>query len=99
MDTMTLNSNAKNFVDRAAQRADKAIDATRQGAASALDSVADKVHSVRDRASPAVDRMTMPIDRLSARTQDAPLQSLLIAAAAGAVLMALLGLMRSGRGN
>jgi ElaB/YqjD/DUF883 family membrane-anchored ribosome-binding protein len=86
-----------NLVDRAARSVDKLLDATRLSAESALDSVSDRVHSVRDRAAPALDRMSMPIDRLTSRTQDAPLQSLLVAAAAGAVLMALLGLMRSSR--
>lgn len=87
------------FVDRAASQVDRLLDATRTGTESALDTVADKVHAVRDRASPAVARMTQPIDRLAERTQTAPLQTLLIAAATGAVLMALAGLFRPGRGS
>ena len=86
-----------NIVDRAAQSADKALEATRRSASSAIDSVADTVHAVRDRASPALNRMTAPLDTVVARTQAAPLQSLLVAAAAGATLMALLSMVRSSR--
>ena len=83
-----------NIVDRAAQSADKALEATRRSASSAIDSVADKVHAVRDRASPALDRLTAPLDNVVARTHAAPLQSLLMAAAAGAALMALVSMVR-----
>lgn len=86
-----------NIVDRAAQSADKALEATRRSASSAIDSVADKVHAVRDRASPALDRLTAPLDSVVARTHAAPVQSLLVAAAAGAALMALASLLRSSR--
>ncbi|HEY4066988.1 MAG TPA: hypothetical protein VGM74_08855 [Burkholderiaceae bacterium] len=98
MNARTLNEPApQTFVDRASNRLDTMLDATRVGAESAIDRVADRMHSVRDRASPAMARMSVPIDRLSARTQDAPLKSLLVAAATGAVLMAVLGLLRPGR--
>jgi ElaB/YqjD/DUF883 family membrane-anchored ribosome-binding protein len=91
------DAEAGNLVDRAAQSADKLLDATRQTTTSAIDSVADKLHSLRDRASPRLDRLTAPVDALVDRTHAAPLQSLLIAAAAGAALMALAGLLRSSR--
>jgi ElaB/YqjD/DUF883 family membrane-anchored ribosome-binding protein len=98
MNARTLNADAaQNFVDRASNRIDTMLDATRVGAESAIDTVAEKVHAARDRASPAVARMSMPLDRLSTRTQDNPLKSLLVAAATGAVLMAVLGLLRPGR--
>jgi len=86
-----------NLVDRAAHSADKLLDATRQTTSSAIDSVADKVHALRDSASPKLDRLTAPVDALVERTHAAPLQSLLMAAAAGAALMALAGLLRSSR--
>ena len=86
---------AGNIVDRASQSADKLLDATRQSASSAIDSVADKVHAIRDRASPQLDRLTAPVDALVERTHAAPLQSLLVAAAVGAALMAVVGLLRS----
>lgn len=86
-----------NVVDRATQSADRLLDATRQTASSAIDSVADTVHAVRDRASPALDRLTAPMDSLVARTHAAPLQSLLVAAAVGAGLMALIGMVRPRR--
>ncbi|MEP7099171.1 MAG: hypothetical protein ABI781_01595 [Burkholderiales bacterium] len=95
--TESSTAEAGNIVDRASNSADKLLDATRQTASSAIDSVADKVHALRDRASPQLDRLTAPVDALVERTQAAPLQSLLMAAAAGAALMALAGLLRSSR--
>lgn len=89
--------NAPNLVDRAANSADKVLEATRQVADSVIDDIADKVHAVRDRASPALDRFTAPVDSLIVRTQAAPLRSLLMAAATGAALVALIGMIRSGR--
>lgn len=98
MNARTLDPTAtRNFVDRASNRIDTMLDATRVGAESAIDTVAGKVHAVRDRASPAMARLSVPLDRLSTRTQDAPLKSLLVAAATGAVVMAVLGLLRPGR--
>ncbi len=96
-DTRPADEATANLVDRAATSADRLLDATRQGATSAIDSVADKVHELRDRASPQLNRLTAPVDALVERTHAAPLQSLLMAAAAGAVLMALAGLLRSSR--
>ena len=64
---------------------------------SAIGSVAHRVHAVRDRASPALNRLLAPVDSLAARTQAAPLKSLLLAAALGATLMAVVGVVRASR--
>jgi ElaB/YqjD/DUF883 family membrane-anchored ribosome-binding protein len=97
-DSMTSTGKEPNVVDRAAQSADKALEATRRVTGAAIDSVADKVHGLRDNVSPRVDKMFAPVDQVAKYTQDAPLKSLLAAAAVGAVLMALVSLMaRTGR--
>ncbi|HWH84640.1 MAG TPA: hypothetical protein VNU71_20625 [Burkholderiaceae bacterium] len=83
-----------NIVDRASDSADRLLESTRQTASSAIDSVAAKVHAVRDRASPALDRLTSPVDTIVRRTHEAPITSLMVAAATGAVLMLLIGLVR-----
>jgi hypothetical protein len=88
---------AGNVVDRASSAADRLLDATRHTADAAIGSVAEGVHAVRDRASPALDRMLAPIDSLAAGTQAAPLKSLLLAAVAGATLMAVIGFFRGSR--
>ena len=93
----TSPSSSGNVVDRAAQSADKALEATRRAAGSAIDSVAEKVHGIRDLASPVVDRMVSPFDSVAQFTQASPLKSLLVAAAVGAGLMALVALL--GRSN
>ena len=84
----------KNVVDRASDSADQLLEATRRSAGAAIDAVVDRVHAVRDRASPALDRIGAPIDAIVAHTQEAPIKSLLAAAAAGAVLMALISILR-----
>lgn len=89
----TDSSSSNNLVDRAAQSADKALEATRRAADSVIDGVIDKVHDIRDSASPVMDRIVSPFDSISQYTQEAPLKSLLAAAAAGAALMALIGLL------
>ncbi len=83
-----------NIVDRAADSADRLLESTRQTANAAIDNVAAKVHAVRDSTSPALDRLTSPVDALVQRTHAAPLQTLMMAAATGAVLMALIGAIR-----
>lgn len=86
-----------NMVDRASSAADRLLESTRQTADSAIGSVAHRVHAVRDRASPALNRLLAPVDSLAARTQAAPLKSLLLAAALGATLMAVVGVVRASR--
>ncbi len=91
--TSTAASSGENLVDRAAQSADRALEATRRAAGSAIDSVANKVHGLRDQASPLLDRVASPFDSLAGYTREAPLKSLLVAAAVGAGLMALIALL------
>lgn len=94
----TTTPTAGNVVDRASESADAAIAATHRAATNVLAGVSDKLHSLRDKASPAVDKIAAPLDAASNYAQQAPLKSLLIAAAAGAAAMALLSLIsRSSR--
>lgn len=86
-----------NVADRAARSADKALDATRRATGAAIDTLADKVHGLRDSVSPALDRVAAPFDAVAEYTQQAPLKSLLAAAAVGAGLMAVLALFARSR--
>ena len=81
-----------NAVDRLSRSADGALDATHRVANAAINRASDAVHSLRDRASPVLDRMVSPFDSMANYTQQAPLKSLLAAAAVGAGLMALISL-------
>jgi predicted nuclease with TOPRIM domain len=90
------NSDA-NIVDRAADSADRALEATRRLSDSAFDNLADKLQALRERASPAVDRLISPYDDALRYTRQAPVRALLISAAVGAGLMVLFGWMRSNR--
>lgn len=96
-DPTTTAGGAGNVVDRAADTADAAIAATQRAANNLLSGASDKVQSLRDKASPAVDRVVAPFDAASAYTQQAPLKSLLIAAAAGAAAMAIVSLLSRSR--
>jgi ElaB/YqjD/DUF883 family membrane-anchored ribosome-binding protein len=90
-------ADGSNLVDRAAESADRAIDATRRITDAAIDGVSDKVHELRDRASPALDRIVAPLDNVVRYTQETPVRALLISAAVGASLMAVLSWIRSDR--
>ncbi len=82
------------LADRAVQSADQALDATRQAANAALDSLTTQVHSVHAKVAPALGRLVAPVDRVMQRTREQPIRTLLIAAATGAALVALLGLLK-----
>lgn len=86
-----------NIVDQASSAADRLLAATQRKADSAIGGMSDRLHAVRDLASPALNRALAPADSLVLRTQAAPLKSLVLAAAAGAALMAVVGAMRSSR--
>lgn len=82
-----------NLVDQLANSADRALDATRHAATAAITKVAGKVHDVRDVASPMLERVTSPFESVARQTRQAPWRSLLMAAAAGAALMAIASLL------
>lgn len=90
----TTTSQATNLVDRAAASADGVIESTRNAANNALDGVSDKIEGVRSRVSPVVARAGEPLDKVVAYTRENPTAALLMAAAAGATLMAFLSAIR-----
>ena len=85
-----------NVIDRAAESADDVLRATQRATDAALGKVSEKIHGLRDTASPVVDRISAPFNAASVFTQEAPIKSLLIAAAAGAALMAAFALLTRG---
>lgn len=86
-----------NLVDKAADSATRAVDATKAATTAALDSVSDKVESVRGKLSPALDNASAPLDSLVKYTQEQPIRALLAAAGVGAVLMAIMRPARRAR--
>ena len=90
-DTMFPSSPAQdNLVDKAANQATKAVDATKGAATAALDSVSQKVESVRGTLSPALDRALAPVDSVLRFTHEHPIGALMASAAVGAMLATLL---------
>ncbi len=79
-----------NLVDKAADSATRAVDATKAATAAALDSVSHKVEDVRGKLSPALNNASAPLDALVKYTQEQPIHALLAAAGVGAVLMAIM---------
>ena len=77
-------------VDEAAKSADQAIKSTRRVANEALESLSGGVENVRERALRASDSTVNYI-------KDEPVKAILIAAAVGAALMALVSLMGRSR--
>jgi hypothetical protein len=65
-----------NVVDRAAETADKAVEATRRAADALLDNVSSKVESVRSTVSPTLDRVIGPWDSVTEYTKQQPLKAL-----------------------
>jgi ElaB/YqjD/DUF883 family membrane-anchored ribosome-binding protein len=59
-----------NLVDRVANSADHAVQATRQTTNHALDSVATRIDSLREQAAPALDRAAEQANALAARSRE-----------------------------
>ena len=79
-----------NLVDRAADSADRAVEATRRAADNLLDSVSDKVESVRSAVSPTIDGVASPVEDVIDYTIDNPLKALAAAFLVGVVIGRLL---------
>jgi len=94
MSTTTVSRPAADTVnhlaDQATETADSAIRTTQRMAIDAIDALRTRSEVLRDKAARASDKTIVYI-------QDEPVKSVLIAAAAGAALMALAGLMGRSR--
>lgn len=80
------------FVDNAMSKSQSAADAANALLKSGMDSVVQTTHQLRDGAQHYTERTTHYI-------QEEPIKSVLIAAATGAVLMALVGLVSRSPGR
>jgi len=111
--TAKAAGNIKDGIDSANDAADKAVDALASKAQSVRHEVTPKikqgvdraqtlidqgVQTVRDTTQAARDKASDVTDVVLAYTRDEPVKALLIAAAAGAVLMSLLSTMTRPRG-
>ncbi len=81
-----IGAQQSNVVDRAAQSADKAVEATRRATDALLDNVAHKVEDVRSAVSPALDRASAPLDAVTRYTTQQPLKALAAAILLGLVI-------------
>jgi ElaB/YqjD/DUF883 family membrane-anchored ribosome-binding protein len=83
-------------VDALAEQAEKAASEASRASHNAMEKVAAVAHERRDEAAPAVDRMRRSLAQASDRTvgyvRDEPVRTVLMAAAAGAVLYAMVRL-------
>jgi ElaB/YqjD/DUF883 family membrane-anchored ribosome-binding protein len=114
MFNQSSKNSATALADQAAHSADNAIKSTKRVANDVLDDLADGVQDARDQASALVQRgmdsvrettqhLQESAQRASHSTvkfiKDEPVKSILIAAATGAALMALIGLMSRNHGR
>jgi ElaB/YqjD/DUF883 family membrane-anchored ribosome-binding protein len=87
----------QSLTEQAAQSADRAIQTTQRVANDAIDSVTNSVqhgvNSVRDTSRQLRDSAVQASDASINFIKDEPVKSVLIAAATGAALMALIGLL------
>lgn len=88
----SLSDTTNDLADKAAESADAAIQTARQKAHDALDGLSNTMQSVKDQATATFDRIRPQIESVAAYAKDEPTKALLIAAAAGAGLMALVAL-------
>ena len=85
-----LTDTSSSLINQTSQAADQALKATQHLASDALESVLDASHQLRLKAGHASDSTVNYI-------KHEPVKSILIAAATGAALMALIGLLSSSR--
>lgn len=93
----TVHKAARDAADRASAKADGAMKSARGAAQSAYEGLSDTVQQWKDQAAPLVDRIRPQLDTVMTYAKDDPAKALLIAAAAGAALMGLMGLIGSNR--
>ena len=91
IDNSTLEPIAK-FADGASSKTQHAADATNAFLKNGVDSLLQTTNHLRDGAQQATDRTTLFI-------REEPIKSVLIAAATGAVLMALVGMVSRSPGR
>lgn len=93
---MYPQSNGDSSSDTARQvadSADAAMESVRATARDAMDGFSDTMQSVKDQAAATMERFRPQIDAVASYAKDEPTKALLIAAATGAGLMALVALM------
>ncbi len=108
MITNALAYPSPNLADRTADSADNAIKSTQYAVNHALDGLSDNVQALREQASPMLEHARAQANALARRGADGvrqtsdyalgtirenPLQSVLLAAAAGAAVMTLVNLL------
>jgi len=110
----TIQNNPSSAVDRAAQTADKALQSTQTAASRAIDGLASTAHNLQDdavhlgqRGVDAVRQGTHQLRESALHAKDNtigyikgdPVKAMLIAAATGAALMVLVGMVSRSRSH
>ena len=91
---------ASDLADQAAESADAVIQSARTKAHDALDGLSERMQTVKDKTTATFERLRPQLDSVASYAKEEPAKALLIAAAAGAGVMAIVALMaRSGGGQ
>lgn len=96
--TTSLKNSKSNLADRIALSADSAIHSTQYATNKAFDRLSGSVESLRGRAGPLMEKVSAKADAGKAYVGQQPVKALLIAAATGAAVAALLSWVSSRRG-
>ena len=91
--TSSMQNSQSNLADRLALSADSMIHNTQYATNKAFDKLSGGVESLRGRAGPAMEKVAAKADASRHYIEEQPMKSLLIAAATGAALAALLSWM------
>ncbi len=95
--TSSADKSTSGYADQAADSADTAIRSARETAHDAFDGLSNTVANVKDQATATFERMRPQLDSMVSYAKEEPTKAVLIAAAAGAGLMAVVAMMgRSG---
>ena len=92
----SVGTSTNDLADKAAESADAAIRSARQKAHDALDGLSNTMQSVKDQASATLEKLRPQLDSVASYAKEEPTKALLIAAATGAGVMALVALMARG---
>lgn len=97
MTATSMQNSKSNLADRLALSADSAIHSTQYATNKAFDKLSGGVETLRGRAGPLMEKVSSKADAGKHYIEEQPMKSLLIAAATGAALAALLSWMGRSR--
>ena len=92
-----MRQSANDTAEQAAAKVDEAVRSGRSSGKAAYEALADTMQQLKEQAAPWVGKVRPQVDHVMGYAKDDPAKALMIAAAAGAALMALINAFNSDR--